>query len=91
MKARKRLVTALVALNLVLVAALLSQGGWLATALGQVRGGGADYLMVVGEVSTDLQALWVIDLASGEATGADEGRTQVVRSRVVDGEVHLLL
>jgi nitrite reductase (NADH) small subunit len=34
---------------------------------------------------------WVIDLATGQATGADEGSTPTFNARVVDGRVQLEL
>ena len=60
---KKAIIVALVCLNAALAAALLL-GTVLPTAKAQVMGGGNDYVVLTGKVQSDLDALYVLDLAS---------------------------
>jgi nitrite reductase (NADH) small subunit len=53
------------------------------------RGGPLSQGIVHGTCVTCPLHDWVIDLTTGAATGADEGRTRTFSARVVDGAVYL--
>ena len=55
------------------------------------RGGPLSQGIVHGERVTCPLHDWVIDLKTGQATGADEGSTQTFNVRVVDGHIELEL
>ena len=60
---KKGLIVSLVCVNLGLLAALVI-GNAMPRAEAQVIGGEADYLMMTGHISSDRDALWVLELGT---------------------------
>ena len=77
-------ITVLIILNVALVFLLITSIADDQTAHAQVRGGGRDYVVAVGEVQTNFQTLYVIDLSSQRlaALVVDQAGK---KAKVVDG------
>ena len=65
---KRSLIVALICLNVALLVSLLFVAST-PPANAQVYGGGADYLMMTGQIGSDWDAVYVIDLASNRMLG----------------------
>ena len=77
-------ITALIILNVALVVLLVTSIADDQTAHAQVRGGGRDYVVSVGEVQTNFQTLYIIDLAKQRLAALIVDKTSK-KAKVVDG------
>ena len=88
---KKMLIIALVCVNVGLLLALVFGTANIPQAKAQPgRGGGTDYLMVTGEISSDYEAVYIIDLAQRRLRGVkfDRSRKRLVpmQGRELEGD-----
>lgn len=86
---KKRLIVALLCVNVALVLALAMFTG-VSPAKAQVVGGGQDYLLITGHVSDNFDAVYVIELGSQRLAPFEFNKTkkQLVPYRGVDLKQH---